>query len=69
MEVCKYYLNGNCKKGNKCKWVHIKRWDFMKPKSPIAIKNEIKINKFIETRPVIINGNWADVKDSDPFFD
>ena len=54
---CRFWLNGYCKFGDKCKNVHVnldKKTDFT--------------NKYTHVKPVIIIGKWADVNDEDPFY-
>ena len=60
-EVCIFWKQGKCLKGSKCKWIHCVEED--SESSWIDDKQ-----RYVEKRPVIIKGNWADVEDTDDFF-
>lgn len=44
----------------------MERTNEWKPKTPM---NTMEVKKNIDNRSVIIKGKWADVKDTDSFFD
>lgn len=60
-DVCIFWKQGKCLKGSKCKWIH-----YVEPEYETSWI--VDKQKHIETRPVIIKGDWADVEDSDDFF-
>jgi len=85
--MCRYWTNGKCKRGNQCKWLHAQsntqanRFSYLstspitnspinywKPKTPVNTF-QVKKEEKVEERQVVINGKWADVQDTDSFFE
>ena len=66
--VCKFWLLGTCRKGSTCKWKHTNsKWDTIKPKTPYVTFEDIRQIDY--DLKVVIKGKWADVEDTDDFFD
>ena len=62
MDICKFWIKGYCKFGEKCRNLH-----YYPDKNETQLINTDEEILIIDYKPVVIKGKWSDVEDDDPF--